>query len=474
VVSANPNQSILVVDDELASVSLLRITLGMEFTVYTATDGPSALNLLAEHPDIALAIVDQRMPGMTGTEFIQHTIEPYPHLIRIILTGYTDIQSLIDAINAGRVYRYLTKPWNKAELLVAVHQGLDVHRLGLDNRRLEEELRAANARLRVENAQLRREVKGRYRFTEMIGTSAALRRCLALAERVIDGDTTVLVSGETGTGKELVARALHYNGPRADKPFISVNCADFSDEMLGSELFGHKRGAFTGAHEDRSGMFKSADGGTIFLDEIGEAPESVQTRLLRVLDRGEIRRVGDDRPTTVDVRVIAATNRHLEAEVQAGRFRKDLFFRLNVLNVVLPPLRDRREDVPLLADHFLAELNRTRGKNVIGFTPETLALLSAHPFEGNVRELQNLVERAYALADADSYVTPDLLPDGVAGGNAVPNAEPLGLRGAVERFEAQLIRDALSRNGGNQTRTATELGFSRRALIDKLQKYAIR
>jgi two-component system response regulator HupR/HoxA len=246
--------AILVVDDEPASVNLLRITLGMEYTVYTATDGAAGLNLLAQRPEIALAIVDQRMPGMSGTEFIQQTIEPYPNLIRIILTGYTDIESLIDAINAGRVYRYLTKPWNKDELIATVRQGLDVRRLAMENIRLQEELRAANARLRVENARLKREAQGRYRFDEIIGSSPALKRMLQLVERVVATDTTVLITGETGTGKELVARAIHYNGPRADRAFVTENCAAISPELLTSELFGHKRGAFTGATEDRQGL----------------------------------------------------------------------------------------------------------------------------------------------------------------------------------------------------------------------------
>ena len=219
--------AILIVDDEPASVSLLRITLGMDYTVYTATDGQSALSLLAAHPDIGLAIIDQRMPGMSGTEFIRKTIAPYPRLVRVILTGYTDVESLIEAINAGQVYRYLTKPWTKEELTMTVRQGLEVYRLGLENVRLQEELREANARLRTENAHLRREVHGRYRFDEIIGSSPALQRTLAFVERVVAADTTVLITGETGTGKELVARAIHYNGPRAEKPFQSVNCADY-------------------------------------------------------------------------------------------------------------------------------------------------------------------------------------------------------------------------------------------------------
>jgi len=466
--------SILVLDDEPSSVNLLRITLGMDYDVHTATDGPSALALLAEKPDIALALIDQRMPGMSGTEFIQRTIEPHPHLVRIILTGYTDVDSLIDAINAGSVYRYVTKPWNKDELLMTVRQGLEVHRLETDNIRLQAELREANSLLRRENAQLRREVQGRYAFDEIIGKSQALQRALSLVEKVVDSDTTVLVTGETGTGKELIARALHFNGPRANQAFLSINCADFTAEMLGSELFGHKRGAFTGAIEERRGLFKAADGGTVFLDEIGDCPEGVQTRLLRFLDSGEIRRVGDDSPTRVDVRVIAATNRNLEEDVKAGRFRKDLFFRLNVFTVPLPPLRERLEDVPILAEHTLRRLEAAGRKQVGRLAPATMAALRSHAFAGNVRELANLIERAYTLAEPGADITPDLLPEALSGAAAANDTGDGTLRGAMELYEAELIRAALGRNDGNQTRSATDLGISRRALIDKLQKYGIR
>ncbi len=467
-------QAVLVVDDEPASVNLLRITLGMDYSVHTATDGTAALELLAAHPEIALAIIDQRMPGMSGTELIQKTVEPYPDLIRIILTGYTDIESLIDAINAGRVYRYLTKPWNKDELLGIVRQGLDVHRLARDNRRLQEELRAANERLRVENVHLKREARGRYRFEDIVGTGAALQRTLDLVERVVGLDTTVLVTGETGTGKELIARAIHYNGPRADKPFVSENCAALAPELLTSELFGHRRGAFTGATEHRPGLFEVADGGTLFLDEIGDCPPELQMRLLRVLDQGEIRRVGDNTPITVDVRIIAATHHDLQKDVEAGLFRKDLFYRLSVFTIPTPPLRQRRDDIPILAQHFLDQLVQRHGKRVCGFTPATVGLLSAYEFPGNVRELENEVERAFALADADDYITPELLSERFAGAARPTTSNGGSLRTAVERFESQLIRDALERHAGNQTRAATELGLSRRGLIDKLERYGLR
>lgn len=467
--------SVLVLDDEPSSVSLLRITLGMDYTVHTATDGPSALEILEREPEIGVALIDQRMPGMTGTEFIQRTIEPYPNLVRIILTGYTDVDSLIEAINAGSVYRYVTKPWNKDDLLMTVRRAIDVYRLAAENVRLHAELREVNALLLRENAQLRREVQGRFAFAGILGKSPALQRVLDLVAKAVDSDATVLITGATGTGKELIARALHFNGPRADKPFLSINCTDFTPDLLGSELFGHRKGAFTGATEERLGLFRAAHGGTVFLDEIGDCPEAVQTRLLRFLDQGEIRRVGDDRASHVDVRVVAATNRNLEEDVKAGRFRRDLFFRLNVFHVHMPSLRERIEDIPLLAEHFLQQFQATGRKRVGRFAPETLALLRSHPFEGNVRELENLIERAYTLAEPGAEVTPDLLPESMAGSSASGGSSDGGrLRGAMEQYEAQLIREALEEQGGNQTRTAEVLGISRRALIDKLQKYEIR
>jgi two-component system response regulator HupR/HoxA len=466
--------AVLVVDDEAASVELLRISLGEEFEVFTATDGETALRILAEHPDIAVAIIDQRMPGMTGTELIRETIEPYPNLVRIILTGYTDIDSLIEAINAGRVFRYLTKPWSMEELLATVRQGVEVQRLSVDNIRLQEELKRANERLRVENAHLKQEALGRYRFDDIVGTSVALRKTLDLVERVVASDTTVLISGETGSGKELLARAIHYNGPRADKPFVSENCGAIAPELLTSELFGHKKGSFTGAAEDRQGLFEVANGGTLFLDEIGDCPVDLQTRLLRVLDQGLIRRVGDSKPIPIDVRIIAATHHDLERDVAQGRFRSDLFYRLSVFTVHSPPLRERREDIPLLAEHFLRELSRREDKQVKGFAPEAIALLTSHDYPGNVRELQNEIERAFRMADEDGYVTPELLSPKIAPCRVEPAGKNGTLRAATEYLEREMIRSALERSGGNQTQAAQELGLSRRGLIDKVSRYGLK
>ncbi|MBI3785760.1 MAG: sigma-54-dependent Fis family transcriptional regulator [Deltaproteobacteria bacterium] len=470
-------RAVLVVDDEPASVNLLRITLGIELpdtTVHTATDGATALKILAAHPEIAVAVIDQRMPEMTGTDLIQATIEPYPDLVRIILTGYTDIDSLIQAINAGRVYRYLTKPWKKEELVGVIRQGLELHRMSRDNRRLQDELRAAYERLRIENAQLRSDAKQRYRFSGVVGNSAPLRQTLKLVERVADTDSTVLISGETGSGKELIARAIHYNGGRSDKPFISENCAAIAPDLLTSELFGHKRGAFTGANEDRQGLFEAANGGTLFLDEIGDCPPELQTRLLRVLDQGEIRRVGDNQPIKVDVRVIAATHHDLEQDVENGRFRRDLFYRLSVFTIHVPPLRERKDDIPALVQHILGQLAADSGKHVLGVSSEAMKRLMVHDYPGNVRELQNEVERAFAMADHDEYITPDLLSPKFTSSSAELPPPSGSLRGQLEEYEAKVLRAALERSNGNQTHTATQLGISRRSLIDKLQRYGIK
>jgi two-component system response regulator HupR/HoxA len=477
--TADAKPAVLIVDDEKASTDLLRIGLSHLYPVLTANDGATALEILAAHPEITVAIIDQRMPGMTGAELIAATVEPCPDLIRVILTGYTDLESLIASINAGSVYRYITKPWNAAELRGVVAAGMELHRIRTENMVLTKQLRRTNADLRDQNVELRREAHGRWRFDGILGSSQALEQTLALVEKVIRTDDGVLLQGPTGSGKELVARAIHYNGRRADGPFVSENCGALSPELLASELFGHRKGAFTGATADRKGLFQTAHGGTLFLDEIGECPQELQVKLLRALDQGEIRPIGDDTPVSVDVRIVAATHRDLEKEVEAGNFRADLYYRLAVFTVPVPSLAERGEDIPLLAEHFLAATAAENGRDLQGFTAEALALLGAYAFPGNIRELQNEVRRAAALAEDGCFITHDLLsprvqaagPTAGSDGSAVSGAS---LKAAMEQFESGLLRDALARNDGNQTKTAAELGVSRRTLVERIQRYGLR
>jgi len=465
-------EAVLVVDDEPSSVNVLRISLSRQYPVFTAGGGEEALGLLAQHPEIAVAIIDQRMPGMSGTELIRQTASSHPNLIRIILTGYTDIDSLIEAINAGQVYRYLTKPWNKDELLGVVRQGLDVHRLAAENDRLHEELRTAYKQLRLNYAHLKQEIRSHDPFDAIIGGSGSLRRTLELARHAAANDCNVLILGETGTGKELIARAIHYGGARAEHPYVTENCAAIAPDLLTSELFGHRKGAFTGASEDRAGLFEVAHLGTLFLDEVGDCPPELQVRLLRVLDQGEIRRVGENRPRQIDVRVLAATHHDLEHDVRAGRFREDLFYRLNVLTIDVPPLRERCEDIPVLAQAFLDRFNAAKGKIVSGFSDAALDVLQTYRFPGNVRELENEIERAHALAAAGQEITPEGFSSRVTA-DVRSTAPGQYLRDRLDEFEASVIRRSLAEHGGNRTRAAAALGVSRGTLIKKLAQLGI-
>jgi len=467
---------ILIVDDEVAILESLELTLGSDYRVFTALGGEQGLEILARE-EIALVIADQVMPRMTGVEFLGRALEVAPRAIRMLLTGYADIGSLARAINEGRIYRYIPKPWEPDEVRLNVKRALEAYALAGENAQLASALADANERLRAENLYLRREVERRYGFDQILGGSPAMAKVFEVMEKVAETDATVLLAGETGTGKDLVARAIHYAGSRRGQRFVAQNCAALPDTLLESELFGHKRGAFTGAHADKKGLFEVADRGTIFLDEIGETLPGMQVRLLRVLQDGEIRPLGSSETRKVDVRVIAATNRDLRRDVEQGRFREDLYYRLRVVEIVLPPLRERREDIPVLAHHFLDAANREMGRELEGFTNEAMDRLVAHRWDGNVRELENEIERSVALAGGARTISAEMLSQHLRG--AAPEAPPpdpalrgLDLNAAVDALKRRLILDAV-RETGSKTRAAEKLGIPRQSLQKMMRRLGI-
>ncbi len=371
----------------------------------------------------------------------------------------------MDAINTGHIYHFVTKPWDSNELLVVIRRAVERHALHRENARLSEELELALNAARREAAEARARPTA---FDTLIGARGGLRDAIALARKVLDSNTTVLLRGETGTGKELFARLIHDSGPRRARKFVAQNCGALPESLLESELFGHARGAFTGATAERRGLFEEAHGGTILLDEVGEMTPATQLRLLRVLQEGEVRRVGESTTRKIDVRVIAATNADLEAKVDEGTFRRDLYYRLDVFPLTLPPLRERAEDVPVLADYFL-KLHRG-GKAVSSFTAEALRCLRAYPFPGNVRELENEVQRALALADDGQPIGIEHLSERVRDTAGAPSA-PTTLNEAIEQLKRRMIEDAL-RECGSKTRAAERLGLTRQSLQQMLRRRA--
>ena len=471
---------ILVIDDEQAILESLEMTLTPEYRVFTASSGEEGLAIL-ESEDLALIIVDQVMPGMSGVEILEQVSERSPRTIRILLTGYADMNSLVRAINDGRIYRYLPKPWEPDELRMNVRRALEAYQLAWENTQLTGALAEANAKLRAENIYLRREVESRYSFEGIIGDSPAMQRVFDVVEKVADTDATVLLTGETGTGKDLIAKTIHYAGSRKDRRFVAQNCGALPDTLLESELFGHKRGAFTGAHADKQGLFEIADRGTIFLDEVGETEPGMQVRLLRVLQDGEIRPLGSSETRKVDVRVIAATNRDLTKAVEEGRFREDLFYRLRVVEIELPPLRAHRSDIPALAHHFLDRIGKRINRRITGITNAAMDRLTSCQWPGNVRELENEIERILALAGDEKVVGVEMLSEHVRGGGrpsedatiAPEVASQPNMALALEALKRQMIVHAL-RDTGNKTRAAERLGIPRQSLQKMVKRLEIR
>jgi two-component system response regulator HupR/HoxA len=469
--------AILVVDDEVGVVESIELLLNEDYRVFTALGGKDGLEIL-EREEIDLVIVDERMPGMRGVEFLERAITVRPRAVRMLITAETDVNSIVRAINEGRIYRYIAKPWDNDELKLNVKRALEAYRLTAQNAQLAAALAEANEKLRAENRYLRREVERQYGFDQILGASPAMQRIFDVMEKVAQTDATVLLTGETGTGKDLVARAIHYAGSRKDRPFVAQNCGALPDTLLESELFGHKRGAFTGAHADKKGLFEFADGGTIFLDEVGETEPGMQVRLLRVLQDGEIRPLGSSETRRVDVRIIAATNKDLKRQVQEDRFREDLYYRLRVVEIELPPLRERREDIPTLAHHFLDKANERMTRKLGGFTNAAVDRLTAHAWSGNVRELENEIQRAVALAPADAEtVSVEMLSEHVRGAApAAPGTAPLPvptseLNVAVDALKRAMIEAAIQETG-SKTRAAEQLGIPRQSLQKMMKRLA--
>jgi len=449
-------------DEELYRRALGRILDRVGYEVVTARDASEAMGIVTAQP-IDLVLSDVKMPGINGLELVRQVHEFNPDLPCIVITGYGSPESSVDALRAGAFW-YLEKPFEQGHLDVV--------------RRLAEQA-IEHGRLKQENRRLQSQLQSRHRFENIVGDSHALRRVLETVERVACTDSTVLVTGESGTGKELIARALHYNSLRAERPLVTVNCGAIPEELLEAELFGHVRGAFTNAVAHREGRFSMADGGTIFLDEIGDMSMNLQVKLLRVLQERTFEPVGSSKTQGVDVRVIAATNQRLTELIAEKKFREDLYYRLNVIPVEVPPLRERRADVPALVTHFIDVHAERNGLSVKGISPEAVERLCRHPWPGNVRELENLMERMVILRREGEIGLEDLPPEyrhaaeqpGSLAAELAPDG--INLRSELDAIEARWIREALERTAWNKNQAAQLLQMNRTTLLEKIKKHDI-
>lgn len=454
-------EKILVVDDEAINREVLAEILSMEgYEVITAADGMEALENMKEM-DFDLVLTDLMMPRLDGIALLSQIKEISPPTLGIVFTGFGSIETAVKAMKAG-AYDYITKPLQVDEVKIAIKKALDFQRL------------------QRENISLRRQLKKKYFFENMIGDSEGMQDIFHLIETVADSDSNILILGESGTGKELVARAIHYNSQRQNSPLIPVNCGAIPESLLESELFGHEKGAFTGAIAHRIGRFELAKGGTIFLDEIAEMSPALQVKLLRVLQGHEFERVGGTKTIKVNVRIIAATNQDLEEAVAKKTFREDLYYRLNVIPIKLPALRERKSDIPLLFAHFLEHFNLEKKKNLEGISTEAMNLLINYRWPGNVRELENLVERLVILKGR-GLVLPEDLPEKFRGAYAVNSDAPrimipeegISFRDITEQFERDLILQALNRSNWVKNKAAKLLGLNRTTLVEKIKKIGL-
>lgn len=445
--------AVLIVDDERNTREGLARALRRHYTVHLAENAKSALELLEAHP-VDAVLTDLRMPGMDGLTLVRRVLARDPQPVCILLTAYGSVETAVEAMKNG-AYDFLTKPVNLDRLEVLLKRALETRQLVASNRSLQAQLNE------------------KFGMEQMVGNAKSMAQVFDTVRQVAPTRATVLIQGESGTGKELVAHALHQLSPRKQNPFVAVHCAALSDTLLESELFGHEKGAFTGASEQRKGRFELADGGTLFLDEIGEISLSTQVKLLRVLEERAFERVGGTASIEVDTRLVAATNRDLRAMVAEGSFREDLYFRLNVVQVRLPPLRERREDIPLLLQHYLEHYTREYGREIDGWTADAMEALVQYTWPGNIRELRNLVERMVVLARGNKLTLRDVPAEVREGGSGSKGAAPLQGALSMEEAEKRMIEQALADQDGNRTLAAQQLGISRRTLHRKLNAFGL-
>lgn len=453
---------VLVVDDEESIREFLEIMLRKEgYEVTCAEDGQKALEIIKKK-SFDLVISDLQMPNLTGIELLKQVKDHYPDLLFMMITAFGTTETAVEAMKLG-AYDYITKPFKIDEVRIIIANAL----------------RSKN--LEVENRTLKKELTKEYSFQNLVGNSNTMHQIYELIKRVSQTPTNVLVTGESGTGKEMVAKAIHFNGPLKDKPFVTVNCGAIPESLMESEMFGHKKGSFTGAINDKAGLFEVADGGSLFLDEVGELPLTIQVKLLRAIQERVIRRVGGTEDTKIEVRIIAATNRDLEDMVKKGTFRQDLFYRLNVINIKTPSLRERSEDIPLLANHFLKKYNNRLGKQIGGISLEAMEMLKKYDYPGNVRELENIIERTVAL-EAGATILPESLPPFVntPSGRKLASSheiqitdEGLDLDKIMGQIEKELLIKAIHAAGGVKKKAAKLLNITFRSMRYRVEKYSL-
>ncbi|HNJ83326.1 MAG TPA: sigma-54 dependent transcriptional regulator [Piscinibacter sp.] len=474
--------TILLVDDEVRSLDAMRRTLEEDFEVLTATGADEAREQMARR-EVHVILCDQRMPGTTGVEFLREARERWPDAVRIVISGYTDSEDIIAGINEAGIWQYILKPWVPDHLLQTVRSAAEARTLQHGLARLDLELRSGHGTLRAKGQAKLAQARSSFDFARLVrAPGSPLDALCEMAQRIARHDLSVLILGESGTGKELMARAIHYASPRLAGPFVVENCAAIPDTLLESELFGHKRGAFTGAVDDHVGLFQRAHGGTVFLDEIGETSPAFQVKLLRVLQEGELRPVGSTRAVPVDVRVIAATHRDLEADVRAGRFREDLYYRIAGVTLAMPPLRERPGDIVPIAERILVDAAAELALPPARFDDDARAVLMSYPWPGNIRELRNEIARALALSEGP-LVHAAAFSRKLLHGQAGAHAEKLNGHAALpasgtlaerlDSIEAMVLRETLLRHRWNKTRAAQELGLSRVGLRAKLQRFGL-